>query len=246
MRIALCTAVWRRHAVTEAFWANVKHLRSWWAPHDVVPVVAVSDDPLHRGIAPLDTVFCEMPNDPLGAKFNATVRMAGQLGAEVVCIVGSDDLVCERVAGALLAEINRQTPYVGLRDLYFHDSQTGRTGYWPGYAERSPHRGTEPAGCHRLIRREVLEPLHWQLWDDEKNRGMDHSSFRRLGGVGARCVLLGVQDLGGCAIDVKSADNLWTYGHVQPRDLPDDGILDLLPSELAASVRALRRQAVAA
>jgi len=240
VKIALCTAVWRRHAVTELFWANIAQLRGWWDRHEVVPIVAVSDDAAHRRMAPPDAVVCEAPNDPLGAKFNTTVGAAGQLGADVVCVLGSDDLCCERVAGALLAEINAKTPYAGLQDLYFHDTLTGRTGYWPGYAQRSPHRATEPAGSHRLIRREVLDRLQWQLWDQDRNRGMDHSSFRRLSEVGVRCKLLNVKALGGCAVDVKSADNLWAYGHVRPHDLPDDQIFDVLPIEIAVGIRALR------
>ena len=236
--MALCTCVWQRHDVTAVFWVAYKHLRDWWADHEVIPVVAVSDDPVHRKLAPPETVFCEMPNAPLGRKFNATLTAAREIGADVVCITGSDDVMCERVAHALDVHIVDATPYVGLRDLYFHETWTGRTGYWPGYHQR--HRIGEPAGCHRLIRREVLEGLDWHLWEDERDRGMDHSSFKSLARVHAEPALITVRDLDGCAVDLKSATNLWSYDHVMPQTLPDDTILDRLPEGVSAMIRDLQ------
>jgi len=224
--------------VTAVFWAAYKHLRGWWADHEVIPVVAVSDDPVHRELAPPETVWCEMPNAPLGKKFNATLAAARDIGADVVCITGSDDVMCEQVARALEVHIADATPYAGLRDLYFHETWTGRTGYWPGYRQR--HRIGEPAGCHRLIRREVLHSLDWRLWEDDRNRGMDHSSFQNLTRVHAEPVLITVQDLDGCAVDLKSVTNLWSYDHVMPRTLPDDTILDRLPEDVSTMIRGLR------
>ena len=244
MRVALCTCVWQRHDVTAVFWSAYRHLCEWWADHEVVPVVAVSDDPVHRELAPAETVFREMPNEPLGRKFNATLTAARELGADVICITGSDDLMCERVAGALERHIAAATPYVGLRDLYFHETWTGRTGYWPGY--RSPHRIDEPAGCHRLIRREVLDQLGWRLWEDARHRGMDHSSFQSLRSVGVKAAaLVTVRDLDGCAVDLKSATNLWDYDHVKPQTLSDDTILDHLPADVRTMIRGLRVEAAA-
>ena len=245
MRVALCTCVWQRHDVTAVFWSAYQHLRTWWGNHELIPIVAVSDDPVHRELAPPETVCCEMPNEPLGRKFNATLTAARELGADVVCITGSDDVMCERVARALEVHIADATPYVGLRDLYFHETETGRTGYWPGY--HSPHRIGEPAGCHRLIRREVLNRLDWHLWEDERHQGMDHSSFQSLRSVGTNAAtLVTVRDLDGCAVDLKSATNLWTYDHVKPDTLADDAILDRLPADVCTRIRALRVESVAA
>lgn len=224
--------------MTAVFWRTYQHLRKWWADHEIIPVVAVSDDLAHRELAPSETVFCEMPNAPLGRKFNATLTAARELDADVVCITGSDDVMCERVARVLEICIADARPYTGLRDLYFHETWTGRTGYWPGY--RAPHRIGEPAGCHRLIRREVLEQLGWHLWDDERDRGMDHSSFRNLRRVDTECTLITVRDLDGCAVDLKSGTNIWTYDHVRPATLPDDAILDRLPEDVSTMIRDLR------
>jgi hypothetical protein len=223
--------------VTAVFWAAYQHICDWWPDHEVIPVVAVSDDPVHRELAPPETVFCEMPNAPLGRKFNATLTAAREIAADVVCITGSDDVMCERITRALEVHIADATPYVGLRDLYFHETWTGRTGYWPGYHQQ--HRIGEPAGCHRLIRREVLDKLDWHLWDDDRNHGMDHSSFKNLTRVRAEPVLLTVRDLDGCAVDLKSATNLWSYDHVKPQTLPDDAILDRLPEDVTTMIRDL-------
>jgi len=239
VRVALCTCVWQRHDVTAVFWRAYRHLREWWADHEIIPVVAVSDDPIHRELAPSETVFCEVRNKPLGRKFNATLAAARAIEADVVCITGSDDVTCERVARAFEAHIADATPYVGLRDLYFHETQTGRTGYWPGYHQ--PHRVGEPAGSHRLIRREILDKLGWHLWEDERHRGMDHSSFQALRSVGIdEAALVTVRDLDGCAVDLKSATNIWTYDHVKPQTLPDDAILDRLPEDVGTMIRDLR------
>jgi len=191
-------------------------------------------------MGPTEAVWREMPNAPLGRKFNAAMTAARRIRADVVCITGSDDIMCERVARALEVHIRDATPYVGLRDLYFHETWTGRTGYWPGYHQQ--HRIGEPAGCHRLIRREVLEALDWHLWEDARDRGMDHSSFRNLFRVHAEPVLVTVRDLGGCAVDLKSATNIWTYDHIMPQTLPDDTILDRLPEDVCTMIRDLRTE----
>lgn len=232
MRIAVCAAVWRRYKITAAYWRFVAHLREWWSAHEVVAVAAGSDDPNHAQMAiAAEAEYIDVPNQPLGRKYNAMLGAANRQRVDAVMVMGSDDVFSEEVALALLPYLERDKPYVGLKDLYFYDTVMHRLGYWPGYDQR--HRRGEPAGCGRILPRVYLDAVNWRLWDPAQHRGVDHSSFVRLQARGIGYPeLVTVKDIGGCAVDLKGPDNLWTMQQVGPRPEPDLSALLKLPADV--------------
>ena len=239
----MCTAVWRRHAITRVFWDWFAHLETWWAEHELVAVVGESGDPQHQAMLPPGATLVSPPNQPLGAKFNATLTAARALEADAILIMGSDDLFCARTAQALL-EAYPATQYSALRDLYFCDTPTGRLGYWQGYHQ--PLRIGEPAGCGRLLGAKYLDACEWKLWKDAMTRGMDHSSFRTLKAVNANPTLVTVKTIRGMAVDLKGPDNLWNFRQVGAVPCDASVTLDRLPADLVAAIDALRPVEVAA
>lgn len=213
MKVALITATWRRYDMTRAFWIWTDWLRDHWKGRIDLRCIAAMSQPLHIEMAERHGVqVVEKENYPIGAKFNAALWAAREHEPDYVLIMGSDDVFCETVAGALAEKAEQRHPLIGLRDLYFSDLVTGVVGYWAGYGHDRPG---EPAGCGRLIHRALLDRIDWHLWDDERNRGMDHSSFERLASIGYRAhEMVNVRDLGGTAIDCKTPDNIWTVEQV--------------------------------
>ena len=189
--------------------------------------------------------YIDVPNHPLGAKFNSTLTLAREHEVDAVCVMGSDDVFCERVARAYHPFLNEPTPYVGLLDLYFYVLRSRRMGYWAGYHQA--HRIGEPAGCGRVIPRAYLDALDWRLWNETQNRGVDHSSFKRLAdAVIPHPRLIGVRELDGCAVDLKNGDNLWTYEQVGPKDEPDASVLERLPADIREAIAAMAEVPVCA
>lgn len=238
MRIAVCTAVWQRHDVTEVFYRWTHHLRAWWAPHDLTVIAAVSEDPAHEALAArydVDTV--DVPNEPLGRKFNAALAVAREQAVEAVLIMGSDDVFDEQTAGAYLPYLETGA-YVGLQDFYFYEVKTGRFGYFPGYSREA--RWLEPVGSGRLMPAAFLDRLDWQLWDPDTHRGMDHSAFSRLKECGIpHPALLNVRALGGIAVSIKTATNLWAFDRINPQIEPSAAAMNRLPGPLGTAIREL-------
>ena len=239
MKIALITCVWQRPIITAAFWQFVVHLRDWWAPHELHVIVAGSDEPDQETMArDADAEYLNVPNRPLGRKFNAILQAARHHQPDAVFIMGSDDVLCEAIARAYLPFFT-ETPYVGLKDMYFYHTVDGRFGYWRGYV--TARRRGEPAGGGRVLPAAHLEQLDWRLWADGKDRGMDHSAFQRLRDIGIDYPpLISCLDVEGCAVSLKGPVNLWAWEQVQPKKQGDMAPLHRLPADVLATLEPLR------
>jgi len=247
MRVVVITAVWRRHQIMRAFWAFCGHLREWWGEHEVLAAVAGSQDPEHEAMArEWGALYVDVPNNPLGRKFNAALQAARTLEPDIVLLMGSDDVFSREVAEAYRPHFTRDA-YVGLRDLYFYQTETGAMGYWPGYPA-GPRWG-EPAGCGRLIGRRWLEAVTWHPWDDAQQNCLDYVSNRAFAAAGApHFALLGLEQTGGCAVDCKSAVNLWGIERIVRSLLGHpsrDALLAKLPTDMLAILLPLRQRQAA-
>ena len=239
MRIELVTCVWQRPVITAAFWQFVAHLRAWWAPHELHVIAAGSEEPEQEAMArEAGAEYLNVPNRPLGRKFNATLQAARTHQPDAVLIMGSDDVFCERTARAYLPFFE-DIPYVGLKDFYFYHTVDGRFGYWGGYVTQ--RRLGEPAGGGRVLPAGHLEHLDWRLWADGKDRGMDHSAFQRLRDVGIEFPpLISCRALEGCAVSLKGPVNLWTLEQVRPTPQDDVSPLQCLPADVLDILEPLR------
>lgn len=250
MRVALVTAVWRRHALTQVFWEWTAYLREWWAPAiELVCIVAGSGDPEHERLAAAaGAEYIDVPNTPLGRKWNMGLGLAKGFHPDAVLIMGSDDFFCERTAQIMGAIARSGNPYTGLGDFYFYDAPTERLGYFAGYQNpRKPHRHGEPSGSGRLIPADYLRRLGWKLWKEKPqmdarfpNHGVDHGSFKRLRIVAPHPPLIWLREICGTAIGIKGVENLWVYDHTHPEPLPDpetrETVLARIPESLRAGV----------
>lgn len=239
MKVVLITCVWQRPVITAAFWRFVSHLRNWWLPHELHVVVAGSDEPDQEKMArDAGAEYLNVPNQPLGRKFNATLTAARHRKPDAVLVMGSDDVFCETTARAYLPFL-ADARYVGLKDFYFYHTVNGNFGYWGGYVTR--RRKGEPAGGGRVLPAEYLDKLEWQLWANDKHHGMDHSAFQRLRDLEIDYPpLITCRDIGGCAVSLKGPVNLWTMEQVKPKPEKDASPLELLPADVLDTIKPLR------
>lgn len=250
VRVSLVTCVWHRRELTRAFWVWAARLRRRWAiSHgialDLVAGASNDEDAALASAAGARVVMHE--NAPLGGKFNAALLAARDADPAMVLIMGSDDFFCDRTADAL-GDAVRADRSVGFRDLYYLDLATGVTRYLKGYRVKS--RWLEPVGPGTLHRRELLDRLHWRLWDATRHHGMDNSRFATLKAHGAMPDLLWLTDIGATMVDVKSDVNLWPFDRTrkQPVMSADEGraMLGRLPAEVLRAIPWPRSTAMAA
>lgn len=121
-----------------------------------------------------DAIWVESENRPLGRKFNNGLKAISGYEFDYIFITGSDDMFTPGLFEHY-ESLKGKYHYCGLLDFYFTDLE--RVRYFSGHAA---NRKGEPIGSGRMIQRQVLEKLDWQLWDDGINHAMDLSATRRM------------------------------------------------------------------
>lgn len=176
--LAIVTAIWKRHRLTRKVLAYYRDLARK-LPVETVLIVAGSEGLQSRAMATeYGAEYVEVPNSPLGAKWNAAAQRAGALGADAVLVTGSDDLVSEELIRFYLT-----TPreVQGVLDCYVHDLLNGRSIHWRGYTGR---RAGETVGAGRYLPADALDDLNWRPWQDYLEHGLDGSVRAKLAAAG--------------------------------------------------------------
>jgi len=187
MKIAIVTCLWHRPELTEIFLRYYHEMASCLSGRYEVPLIAVisrvEDANLAREIG---WGVIKTANSPLTGKFNAGFKAAGDMGADGVLLLGSDDFASPAYL-AQLFDMAGYYFYVTPHGIHFYDWYTGemlfknteRTGVG-GYHDKemlascswAPH----PAPMDRHIdnpRHNYLESLGWagKLWTPDKQAG---------------------------------------------------------------------------
>jgi len=215
MRIGVLTAVYERPLMTKLFYMAVDRLRDQWEPHEVVAYVA-GDDPKHRDLAEqYGHVWCEVPNQPLGAKLNESSRAAFRDGVDYVLVMGSDDLLSPALADRVLRVMDMGVRYAGLRSLRIIQPMFSLAG--EVVMQRNPRRRHEPQGPGRILSGKVLAELAGCLWYPLHRKGLDWSMQQQIAqrtrGAVPDLLLSGTDE--SFLVDVKTPTNMWDYDHVE-------------------------------
>jgi hypothetical protein len=150
----------------------------------------------------------EVPNLPLGNKWNCAVNRAHQEEADYYFIVGSDDFFGNALLANYVPWMQERHPYIGVEGMYFTEPTTRRALKFPGYPIEHQLFGV-PVGSGRMIRADLLPPRPWQ-WFAEV--GLDGDITRLLWDY--HRVLLTV-DSEYPAVDVKTGTNMWSYDRLE-------------------------------
>ena len=140
--------------------------------------------------------YVETDNDPLGAKHNAALELAGV--ADRYMVLPSDDLVSREWVDACTGYI-----YGGVRRCALVEMGGG--------AKVLTNKAGVPAkfGACRVFSREVVEACGGRLWTDSVKRGLDRDSHARVSAAG---YVMGVWECERPAfVDVKGPGSLWGF-----------------------------------
>ncbi len=193
-------------------------------------------------------------NLPLSNKANSLCNFSRQLDWDYLMILGSDDVVgpgffdaydehLQPVEGTF-AHAHEALSW-GWSDLYMWEpgksvltkvvddnpnlvpevvSYTGRFVYWPGY---NPIQRDESIGAGRILRRDVVERLDWQLYDEGINKNLDASMTARLKAIGVT-VPHGKLPEGVYLVDCKDEVSITKLSQFEQGVLVDMAVPDVL------------------
>ena len=186
--------------------------------------------------------FFRHENTTLGEKWQNGIDYArAKYDPDALLILGSSDWISDGWCEALCSEINTNGwAMAGKRDIYFLDidkDTTRRIIYWPRYTVKN--RVEEPIGAGRIISREILDALNWQIFDKTKRASMDFTCWKRILALGGRVFNSERADIRALSISCPMWGNLHRFGtmHKKNRILveeerPDDILEKLFPDAL--------------
>lgn len=176
MKLAIVTAIWKRPKLTRRVLEYYRDIIDG-LPDSVYAglIVAGSEGKDSREIAAdLADVYVEVPNDPLGAKWNAAAEAAKEFEPDAILAVGSDDLASRELIEHYMKD---PTTPQGVTDTFIVDLLNGKSIHWPGYVGR---REGEPVGAGRWMPKAMLDTLDWKPWSPHVNKNLDGSLQQRM------------------------------------------------------------------
>lgn len=196
-------------------------------------LVAADDDNIDAAIG-FGFEWVEMPNEPLGAKWNSLYELAASEGMDFLIPLGSDDWID---AAFVLAQLEQD----GEMRCTRRSAVVREDGKWLARL-RIPYDGGDGV---RIIPTALLEPFGYRPCDDTANRAIDTTTLRRLSVLLGRQPQMSYMDdfpLG--VVDFKSPDNLNGYAQCQMyRDGaeldPWEALAGLYPTDSIAEIRGL-------
>lgn len=209
-KVAISTAVWRRYDVWKMFVKGISELQNSFPEIEFICIVAGSEGGLSRSaVEQAGMLYIEVPNDPLAAKFNATTLEAKKHNPDYVLCLGSDDIIHPSLMKQYLVAMREGYDFIGILDMYFWDTISGKCLYWGGY--RDARRIGHTAGAGRLISKALMSDWGWMPWENRHSRVLDNSMQGKLSASNRSQKLLNIKKLGVFALDIKSEVNMTPF-----------------------------------
>jgi len=143
--------------------------------------IIVSDSQIERNIA--ETVsgyFVEHPNRPLSNKWQAGISAAKEFEPDAILICGSDDWLTTNWCETCHEYIADGYDLVGQNAFYICNVVHGQVVEVIKRSYFRPGQIHQPFGSGRLISRNILEALNWQLYPPDINGTLDGMSYNRI------------------------------------------------------------------
>ena len=176
--------------------------------------------------------FVEFENKPLGRKWNQGFLKAKEHKPDAVILMGSSNWVSENWID-YMAQYFGENMLIGKQDFNIlqKDGAKIRMIRWMEYPKeklRLKHiflsppekrflkaggRWLEPVGIGRLLRRDFLDAIDWQPYNDEADKGLDSIMMQKLSSIGGTWCRVPNSDQNVQALKIMSPkwDNLNSY-----------------------------------
>lgn len=232
MRIAICSCVHGRPKTAEKFLDSLYRM-AYNAYIDNITVEA------HIAVTPGDKFFkiaerhpashlvntYEYSNEHLGEKWNYALSKCYK--SDYIMITGSDDLYSGNYLNACLPHLKNGIEYMGLLDMYFHDTIGEKMYYFGGY--NSDRKG-DTNGAGRIVSTKIAGAYHYRFWNSLAQKGLDAQLTTKMKGHNPKSRAFKMEELGVCAIDIKTAGNIWRATDYPVTEEDKNKVYDLLNS----------------
>lgn len=148
----------------------------------------------------------QMFND-ISAKAQASLFQAYEHNPDAVMLMGCDDYIDQATFG-IIVRMLQSHDYIAFKDCIFDDG--GKLYRWPGYP-RSHERYGEPAGAGRVVRRDLLDAIDWQVFAPTGMHRTDYDSHQRLMSTAKHPAFIGMNS-GARLVDVKDSASMTKVG----------------------------------
>lgn len=155
--------------------------------------------------------YCVTENRPLGRKMNFGLKFLRNKRFEYMMQLGSDDIITDDIFELYRECFERKELYFGIKDYYMADMERELCKYWVNDVNH-------PIGAGRVIHRDVLREMNYQLWPEQINKGLDTHSDINLKKHGFNCKIIDTKKFP-YVIDLKSDENIHSYDSIQGEDV---------------------------
>jgi len=210
LRVAICTAVWKRPEIFEMFAKGIHNLIKNCPDIEFEVIVAGSEGQKSKSmVLKHEFWYLEIVNDPLSIKMNSTVMLAKTLNVDYILGVGSDDVITPELMYLYKESMENRVDYIGVLDFYFYDTTSGKSSYWGGY--REAYRKGHTCGAGRLISKRLLNLWNWQPWEARHSKILDTSIQEKLKHTPHTTKVFSLKQNNVYALDIKSSTNMTPF-----------------------------------
>ncbi|MFD2632107.1 hypothetical protein [Idiomarina piscisalsi] len=191
-RFVVITAVWKRAELTELFYRYYSNLKAELSGVCEIDILAVgSEGKVSREESEVYNVdYIEASNKPLNEKWQTAAEALRKKAFDAAIVIGSDDFLSPSVFKRYVELYKEGANVIGFIDGHFYNTATNEMLFWKGYGGPKkqlgmPERVGESIGMGRMLSRDVLERLDFEVWSGEPiNNGLDLRMRQNLAKIG--------------------------------------------------------------
>jgi len=211
MKLVILTAVWKRPKVFGYFKTFFERARKDFKGRlEVECVVVGSEGKASQGLCNSPGMYyIEYPNQPLYKKWNVGAVQAGELGADYVLCMGSDDIFCTDLLEEYYKLMAQGIDYICLQDCYFYDVRKKKGIYWAGYQGKRHRR--ESAGIGRCVSKSLATKMGWKFWEQGYDLVLDTGFDVKIARINHSMEKISCRAINALALDIKSPVNMTPF-----------------------------------
>jgi len=203
IKLKLFLAVWKRPEITELCFLGIQRLKTH-PSFDISAFAVISEVEMIPLCEKYDIDWIITENLPLGRKKNFGLRQLAHYDFDFMMEIGSDDLVTNNLLTQYLPYFEKYD-FFGISDAAYIESENGEC--------RRLISDKSTYGAGRVISKDLLEKMEYQIWASGLNRGLDNNSVLNIKQkTDVDYVKVSPMDEPGI-IDVKSEENIWKFNY---------------------------------
>lgn len=201
-KILIYLAVWKRPHITELCFVGIQRLKAH-PDFEIDALAVISEGSMIPLCEKYGIKWVMTENEPLGRKKNFGLSACRAYHFDYLLEIGSDDLILNELLDSYKPYIGKWEIF-GINDAAYIDSKTGLCRRLTSF--------NSTYGAGRMVSRETLEKVNFQLWNPTAQRGLDNNSLFALNRVGIKYHKVPPMEFPG-VIDVKSETNIWGFNY---------------------------------